>query len=242
MSNRQNGSQRVGLTKREERAQRILNVAAELIQRWGYNKTTIDDIARQAGVAKGTIYLHWKTREDLFRALMAREKIALVEDLQRRIADDPEGMTLHGMCKQGMLAVMKNPLMKAVLLSDTDVLGELTRVEHGTAAYAEQITKFNAYFEVLRRQGMVRDDLGLREAMYMLSAICVGFMLVEPFLPDQFKLSDEASAEMMAETIRRTFEPSTPVTPEALRIISSAFNDYIDQYIDYKLERMETPS
>ena len=57
-------------SKREERADRILDAAANLILRWGYKKTTIDDIAKQAGVAKGTIYLHWKTREDLFVALL----------------------------------------------------------------------------------------------------------------------------------------------------------------------------
>ena len=55
---------------RQERADRILDAAAELILRWGYKKTTIDDIAKQSRVAKGTIYLHWKTREDLFMALL----------------------------------------------------------------------------------------------------------------------------------------------------------------------------
>ena len=62
------------LSKREEREQRILDAAGELIQKWGYHKTTIDDIAKLARVAKGTIYLHWKTREELFLALIYREE------------------------------------------------------------------------------------------------------------------------------------------------------------------------
>ena len=45
------------------------DAATALILRWGYNKTTIDDIARQAGVGKGTVYLHWNTREELFATL-----------------------------------------------------------------------------------------------------------------------------------------------------------------------------
>ncbi len=93
-------------SRREERAQRILDVAAALILRWGYNKTTIDDIARQAGVAKGTIYLHWKTREALFRALMHRERLALLTDLRQRIVADPLGGTLHAMLKHTTLALM----------------------------------------------------------------------------------------------------------------------------------------
>ncbi len=72
-------------SRRQERADRILDAAAELILRWGYKKTTIDDIAKQAGVAKGTIYLHWKTREDLFLALLTREDLKLAEDMKQRI-------------------------------------------------------------------------------------------------------------------------------------------------------------
>src|SRR4029434_4161601 len=103
-------------SKREKRAHRILDAASALILRWGYNKTTIDDIARQAGVAKGTIYLHWKTREELFTALMKREKLELAADVKRRIEHDPSGATLRGLLKHSALALTQRPLMKAVLL------------------------------------------------------------------------------------------------------------------------------
>src|SRR5260370_11479421 len=103
---------------RQERADRILDAAAELILRWGYKKTTIDDIAKQSRVAKGTIYLHWKTREDLFMALLIREDFKYVEDLKQRIACDPEGSTLRGFVKHSTLALLQNTLMKALYLND----------------------------------------------------------------------------------------------------------------------------
>src|SRR5436190_17687952 len=99
--------------QREQRAERILDAAAELMLRWGYNKTTIDDIVRLAGVPKGTIYLHWKTREELFLALIEREYTRLVRDIQQRIASNPDGGTMRGLTKHSMLATMKSPLMKA---------------------------------------------------------------------------------------------------------------------------------
>ena len=98
------GSSTPASAKREARAHRILDAAAELILRWGYNKTTIDDIARQAGVAKGTIYLHWKGREELFAALMLRERLALSDDLRERLAADPAGATLRGLVRHSALA------------------------------------------------------------------------------------------------------------------------------------------
>src|SRR6266568_3546350 len=88
-------TQRQEVSRRQERAHRILDAAATLILRWGYNKTTIDDIARQAGVAKGTIYLHWKTREELFAALITREKLEMGKEIKQRIIVDPEGATLR---------------------------------------------------------------------------------------------------------------------------------------------------
>src|SRR5213082_2678835 len=107
-------------SRRQERADRILDAAAELILRWGYKKTTIDDIARQAGVAKGTIYLHWKTREALFMALLTREYLTVIEEFRQHVLSDPENVTLHGLTRQAILLTMSRPLIKAMLLGDTD--------------------------------------------------------------------------------------------------------------------------
>jgi AcrR family transcriptional regulator len=52
-------------TKREA----IFDAALELFGRYGYRRTSIDDIARAAGVAKGTVYLYVENKEALFRTL-----------------------------------------------------------------------------------------------------------------------------------------------------------------------------
>ena len=196
-------------SKREQRADRILDAAAELMLRWGYNKTTIDDIVRLAGVAKGTIYLHWKTREDLFLGLMRREYVRLVEDIQQRIASDPEGGTLHGIIKHSMLATMKSPLTKAVLLRDTDLLGEWMRNEYASATFSQQIGQSLAMLEYYRERGVLRDDIEIHKLVYMLDALTIGFLMVDQYMPDDFKYSDEEIAEMASEAVKRTFEPAS---------------------------------
>jgi AcrR family transcriptional regulator len=218
-------------SKREQRAERILDAAAELMLRWGYNKTTIDDIARYAGVAKGTIYLHWKTREDLFTALMRREYIRLVEDVQQRISGDPEGGTLHGITKHSMLATMKSPLMKAVLLRDTDLLGEWMRKEYASPSFSEQIAQSLALFELFRGRGVVRDDIDVRKQVYMLDAITMGFLLIDQYMPDDFKYSDEEIAEMTAETIKRAFEPSQPPDEKTKQEMSNTVISSLDNVL-----------
>jgi AcrR family transcriptional regulator len=218
-------------SKREQRADRILDAAAELMLRWGYNKTTVDDIARQAGVAKGTIYLHWKTREDLFTALMKREYIRLAEDIQRRIANDPEGGTFHGMTKHSVLATMKSPLMKAVLLRDTDLLGEWMRKEYASVSYPEQIAQSLALFELFRSRGGVRDDIDVHKQAYMLSAITMGFLVIDQYMPGDFKYSDEEVVEMMTETVKRAFEPSPQPDEKTKQEISNTLISSIDNIL-----------
>ena len=56
-----------------EREQRILSAAAERIAHYGYDKTTIEEIARDAGISKGAVYLHFRSKEQLFEALLLRE-------------------------------------------------------------------------------------------------------------------------------------------------------------------------
>src|SRR5512142_1313330 len=110
-------------TKQQEREQRISDAAADLILRWGYDKTAMDDISEKSGVAKGTIYLHWKTREELFEALLQRETQALMVDFKQGILQDPAGATLRGIYKQAALALIGRPLLKAFLLGDRGIVG-----------------------------------------------------------------------------------------------------------------------
>jgi AcrR family transcriptional regulator len=48
---------------------KIIDAAASVFSRDGYHKTKMDDIATQAGVAKGTLYYHFPGKADLFRTL-----------------------------------------------------------------------------------------------------------------------------------------------------------------------------
>ena len=222
------------LSKREVRAERILDAAAMLIQKWGYSKTTIDDIARQAGVAKGTIYLHWKTREDLFFALTTREGVKLAEDMKQRIASDPQGATLHGFVKHTTLAIFKSPLMKALFLKDTEMLGVWANKEYTSTTYTERIVNYKTFLESLRAHGIVSTEIDIYRQTYILSSLWLGFLLADPWMPDEFKFSDEEVAEMLADSVERVLAPRHPtsdIDANAQREVANALNQYMDQEV-----------
>lgn len=52
-----------------EKSEAILSAALTLFGHYGYRRTSIDDIAQEAGIAKGTVYLYFKSKEEIFRAL-----------------------------------------------------------------------------------------------------------------------------------------------------------------------------
>ncbi|MFN7133239.1 MAG: TetR/AcrR family transcriptional regulator [Myxococcales bacterium] len=57
---------------------RLLRAATRLFQKNGYRKTSVDDVAREAGVAKGTVYVHFKNKSELLFHAIAEEKKQLV--------------------------------------------------------------------------------------------------------------------------------------------------------------------
>lgn len=52
------------------RADQIADAALRLFARYGYKRSSMDDIAREAGLAKATLYLHFKGKDDVFRAMV----------------------------------------------------------------------------------------------------------------------------------------------------------------------------
>ncbi len=70
----------------------ILDAAGVLLGRYGYHKTTMDELATQAGIARRTLYLHFRCKDDIFLARIDRVIDRLLAE-ERRIAD-AHGSTL----------------------------------------------------------------------------------------------------------------------------------------------------
>lgn len=67
---------------REDTPNVILDAADRLIARFGYRKTTVEDVAREAGVGKGTIYLYFPSKEELALSLADRKNEHIRERLR----------------------------------------------------------------------------------------------------------------------------------------------------------------
>lgn len=59
----------------------ILTVAARLFSRFGFHKTSMDEIAKIARRAKGSLYYHFESKEELFKEVVSREMTTLKNQL-----------------------------------------------------------------------------------------------------------------------------------------------------------------
>ncbi|OHV01899.1 TetR/AcrR family transcriptional regulator [Mycobacterium talmoniae] len=193
---------------RAQRADRILDTARDLLLRWGYRRVTIDELARRAGVGKGTIYLHWRSREDLFHAVSSREAAAMTDAIVGSLRNDPAAVALHRYLRQLFVEAMKRPVLRALYTRDTDTLDTLLAVANHRRLEGVKLDVNREYLAVLAAQGMLRSDLRPSDLDYALPALVFGFFAAEPFLPPDMPLSLEQKADQLADTVRHAFEPA----------------------------------
>jgi AcrR family transcriptional regulator len=203
------GQQAAELTlpdERQQREERILDAAAVLLVRWGYRKTTIDDVAREAGVGKGTIYLHWKDKNDLFRAAIWRESQKAAEDMKQRLAADPQGGLFHRVWTHGMLAVFSNPLIAALMKGDVDIF-------HGLMGAFDQKTihqlfgNAEEYITQLQQAGLIRADLPVPVITFLIGSLKLGIINASDLGGQEHIPSTEVLTEAISDLMRRWLEP-----------------------------------
>ncbi len=64
----------------------IVEAARKVFGRRGYRCSTVDDIAEQAGIAKGTLYLYFKSKEEIYLTALMQDVRDLQREASRRVA------------------------------------------------------------------------------------------------------------------------------------------------------------
>ena len=111
----------------EERARRIVETAVELAEEGGFEAVRLRDVAAHAGVALGTLYRRFRSKEDLLMAALERE----YQGLERRFAQKmPQGenelervMALFSLMTRGLLRRpnLARALLKAAASGEPDL-------------------------------------------------------------------------------------------------------------------------
>ena len=71
----------------------ILDAADRIMSRWGFRKMTMDDLAREAGVSRRTIYVYFRGKEDVGLSSIGRVVEQVYEELEKLLRSDHDPET-----------------------------------------------------------------------------------------------------------------------------------------------------
>ena len=114
----------------DPKREQIIKVASRIFGKYGFQKTTMDEIARTAHRAKGSIYYYFRSKKDLFLAVVGQEMDTLKEALMNASKEDKD---VTSVMRNYMLTRMKvlegavnyHETLKADFLETFEFLDEL---------------------------------------------------------------------------------------------------------------------
>jgi AcrR family transcriptional regulator len=188
--------------QRQERETLILQAAEEVLMEKGYHETSIDEIAARVGIAKGTVYLHFQSKEDLVIAIFEREMQQLLQyidsnmDTQLSAREKIEAIfdLMHGgmMSKrmQLLFSISNNAGLRHLLVEKKGCLREI---------WDQLSARLSSLFEEGKAEGMFDSTL---PTMVMVSAF---YSLLSPKSYDRLTTGGQMSGEEVATNLKRIF-------------------------------------
>jgi AcrR family transcriptional regulator len=189
----------------DAREQRILDAAATVIMRQGYDKTTMRDVADEVGVSRGIVYLHFESKEQLFEALIYREVQQYSQTWLDHIEADPRGGTIGGIYRAVLYAINSRPLMAAMMRRDRRIIGNYLRKPDNLFASMQSSAISVGFLKALQEAGAVRKDVDLIIMSHIMDTLSYGLVTIQDFRPPEelppYDMVMEAIAGMLDQLL-----------------------------------------
>lgn len=212
-----------------DRERRILDAASRLIVQYGYDKTTVSDIAEAAGISKGAVYLHFDSKETLFDSLVKREFWRYAESYIKRLDADPQGGTIAGIYKNTLYTMQDSPLMQALFRQDRRVLGAYARRNKHLTQFRS--TSSEQFIIWMQQMGAVRTDLAPKVTAYIMNMLSYALVSMDDVLPAEQIPPMEDTIEGIALVLGTALTPAgAPPSDEVKALMKQAIEAARDVY------------
>lgn len=160
----------------------ILETAARLFAERGFNNTPTSLLAKEAGVAEGTIFRHFRTKDDIFLTLINNVKTQLISDIEKYLeVRGPENALekLESVIKSFYVFVKKNGMEFCLIFRDAptrfgqrndDVFVQIKDIYTYVTEYLHDAIKEG------QNEGTIRDDVTAQAFADMLMSTMVGLV------------------------------------------------------------------
>jgi AcrR family transcriptional regulator len=144
--------------RKESRPQELLEAALLLFAQHGYAHTRLDDVAAQAGVSKGTVYLYFASKQDLFEAVVHAQANPWLTAISQRetLENEPTDKVLREFLTWGWGQFLESKLylIARVVLAESNNFPQLAR------AYLQEVMgPIHEHLHNLLERGVARGEV-----------------------------------------------------------------------------------
>jgi AcrR family transcriptional regulator len=163
--------------RKEARPQELLAAALDLFVERGYAATRLDDVAARAGVSKGTLYLYFTNKEELFKAVV-RENVVPVLGEAEEMIDRYEGSSteLFREIVLGWWERIGNTKLSGItklMMAESNNFPEVTQFYHD-----EVISRGNAMIMRMLERGIERGEFRRINVSQAMNLICAPMLML----------------------------------------------------------------
>lgn len=191
----------------DERPREICAAALDVFAEKGFAAAKLDEIARRAGVSKGTLYLYFKDKEELFRAVVRSAIAPNIEAFTSAIssldapASDVVRLFLSGFAERE--ARLPVGAVAKIVVGESRNFPELARVWHDEVA-SKAIGALAAFVERAQQRGEVRSGDPRLYAFSLIGPMVLGALWRATLVPAGGQQLDLAAlAKQHAQTVLR---------------------------------------
>jgi AcrR family transcriptional regulator len=178
--------------RKEETRARILEAAYRVFARRGYDNATVEEITAECGIAKGALYGHFASKEELFRTI-------LIEHLRRRIEETAARLEPELPLRESILRIIEaswttcraDPFWSPLFMEFWALAGRNEKAREAVATLFDHCSAALARFlSGAQRAGIVRSDVDVHLTARLLLALNDGLVLQWQTQPDKVDLED----------------------------------------------------
>jgi TetR/AcrR family acrAB operon transcriptional repressor len=206
-----------------DRRLRLLDAAGSLFAQWGFDKTSVDEIAREAGISKGAVYLEFPNKEELFKAVLHAELASYMGEWLRRFERDPGDYSFAKMIQHSLAVISGNPFVKAIMTRDQRLLGSFLRRDPELISMA--ISVRTEFFKQMQAAGAMRDDIPAEVLAHLMSAIGYGVIAGDDVIPPRDRAPFDELLGALALLLDRGLAPPRAKNRKASREIIIAVTE-----------------
>jgi AcrR family transcriptional regulator len=170
----------------EERKAQIIQAAMICLARQGYRQTTMDDIVRESGLSKGTLYWYFPSKDDLFLAILDVWMGELAQAIGMPVATDPTAQRLQAWVSAFTRFAQADPDRVRLIIEFWAEVHRSRGIEERLGQVYEERALLLAG---IVRQGIERGELRAVDATsvaHAFLAVYDGLLLQQILMPDHF--------------------------------------------------------